>query len=134
VTTASDAGTGRPQPGPLADEAARLVDALSDWARGHVGDLPGSVSSHVGGSVECQLCPFCQALSLLRQAKPETFVHLLEASTALTAALRSVVDGFGEGRHPQSGVERIDLDDDDTGAHWHDTTGVHRHDAGVDWT
>jgi hypothetical protein len=113
MTATSDAGTGRHAPGPLADEAVRLVEALSEWARGHAGDLPGAVSSHVGGSVECRLCPFCQALSLLRQARPETFVHLLEASTALTAALRSIVDGIGEGRHQQSGVERIDLDLDD---------------------
>jgi hypothetical protein len=113
VTAASDAGTGRQAPGPLADEAARLVEALSEWARGHAGDLPGAVSSHVGGSAECKLCPFCQALSLLRQARPETFVHLLEASTAFTAALRSIVDGISDGRHPQTGVERIDLDLDD---------------------
>jgi hypothetical protein len=124
VTSASDAGAGRPTPGPLADEAARLVDALSDWARGHVGDLPGAVSAHVGGSPECKLCPFCQALGLLRQARPETFVHLLEASTALTAALRSIVDGAGAGRPGAGGVERIDLDDDsvpwpgDVGSDW----------------
>lgn len=128
MTATSDAGTGRQAPGPLADEAARLVEALSEWARGHAGELPSAVSSHVGGSVECKLCPFCQALSLLRQARPETFVHLLEASTALTAALRSVVEGIGDAHRQQSGVERIDLDDD----HEADGDGVHRHD-GVDW-
>jgi hypothetical protein len=109
MTSASHAsGAG---PGPLAEEAARLVEALSDWARGHAGDLPGAVSSQVGGSPECKLCPVCQAIALMRQAKPETFAHLLEASTALTAALRTVIESPARGGGP-GGVERIDLDVD----------------------
>jgi hypothetical protein len=101
-----------PAPGPLAEEAARLVEALSDWARTHSGDIPGTVGSAVGGSTECRLCPFCQAIALMRQARPETFAHLLDASTALTAALRSVVETHGQPNRRQHGVERIDLDDD----------------------
>lgn len=93
--------------GPLSEEATRLVEALSEWARGRVG--PSAAST--GTAAECALCPFCQLLSLLRQAKPETFAHLLDASAALTAALRSVVDA-----HPahagNGGMERINLDDD----------------------
>ena len=100
-----------PSPGPLAEEAARLVEALSDWARTHSGDLPGALGSQVGGSTECRLCPVCQAIALLRQARPETFTHLIDASVALTAALRSVVETHGGGHRPSSGVERIDLDD-----------------------
>ena len=93
--------------GPLAEEAARFAEALSDWARGHVGMPTGSI----GHSAECTLCPFCQMLSLLRQAKPETFGHLLDASASLTAALRSVVDSHAShGSH--GGIEHIDLDDD----------------------
>ncbi|MBV9292189.1 MAG: DUF5304 family protein [Frankiales bacterium] len=102
-------------PGPLAEEAARLVEALSDWARGHAGDLPGAVagqSAQIGGSAECRICPLCQAIALMRQARPETFVHLLEASTAFTAALRTLVDSPGHRHTPGRGVERIDLDDD----------------------
>ena len=93
--------------GPLAEEATRLIEALSEWARGRLGPGAGSV----GTSAECALCPFCQMLSLVRQAKPETFAHLLDASAALTAALRSVVDAHPA--HPaHGGMERIDLDDD----------------------
>jgi hypothetical protein len=91
--------------GPLAEEAARFVDALSDWARSH------SPNGSIGHSAECTLCPFCQLLSLLRQAKPETFGHLLDASASLTAALRSVVDTHSSHNAP-GGIERIDLDDD----------------------
>lgn len=84
--------------GPLAEEAAKLFEALSGWAE-----------DHVGGSEECRVCPVCQLIAVLRQTKPETFGHLLEAATALTAAVRSVVPadaGAPRGRQ----VQRIDLD------------------------
>lgn len=91
--------------GPLADEAAKLVAALGEWAQQHAPS-----AGPVGGSEECALCPVCQLLRLARHAKPETFAHLLEASAALTAALRSVVEPHPAG--PARGVQRIDLDDD----------------------
>lgn len=97
-------------PGSVAEEATRLVEALAAWARSHAGDVPGSLGERVGHAAECRLCPLCQALGLLRQTKPETFAHLLDASAALTAALRSVVEGAGAGA-PDS-VQRINLDDD----------------------
>ncbi len=99
---------GPPPPGPLGEEAARFVEALSGWARDHAG--PAADGAPIGGAAECSLCPVCQALALLRTARPETFSHLLEASAALTAALRSLVEARpGDAR---SGVQRIDLDDD----------------------
>jgi len=93
--------------GPLAEEAARFAEALSDWARGHVGMPTGSI----GHGAECTLCPFCQLLSVVRQAKPETFAHLLDASASITAALRSVVETHTS-QSSHGGIERIDLDDD----------------------
>ena len=93
--------------GPLSEEASRLIEAMTAWARGRV----GPTATSVGHSAECALCPVCQLLSLLRQAKPETFAHLLDASAALTAALRSVVEANSHQAAP-GGMERIDLDDD----------------------
>ena len=93
--------------GPLAEEATRFVEALSDWARGRLGPSAASV----GTAAECSICPFCQLLSLMRQAKPETFAHLLDASAAMTAALRSVLDTHGA-QAGQGGMQRINLDDD----------------------
>jgi len=97
-------------PGPLAEEASRLVEAISEWARGAVGDvhLPSA-----GGAAECQVCPFCQLLGLLRRTQPETFGHLAEASASLVAALRTVVER-AEPAPRHSGVERVDLDDGDS--------------------
>jgi hypothetical protein len=94
-------------PGPLGEEAARLVEALSDWARGQAGDPQIAT-----GGAECRLCPLCQLIAVMRHARPETFAHLLEASAALTAALRSVVEGHEHGESARGGVQRIDLDDD----------------------
>ena len=92
-------------PGSVGDEAAKLVEALAEWARGAAGgELPLAT-----GSEECTLCPVCQALSLMRRAKPETFTHLADATTSFLAAVRTVVESHDHG-HPQNGVQRIDLD------------------------
>lgn len=101
-------------PGPLAEEAARLVEALGEWARGAVGDV--HVPS-VGAGPECQVCPVCQLLALLRRTQPETFGHLAEASASVVAALRTVVERHEQRGTRASGVERVDLDADDHGGH-----------------
>jgi len=94
-------------PGSVGDEAAKLVEALSEWARGAAGgELPLA-----NGSEECTLCPLCQMISLARRARPETFTHLAEATTAFLAAVRTVVETHDHGHNNgRSGVERIDLD------------------------
>ena len=99
-------------PGPIGEEAARLIESLSDWAH-RVADLPLAT-----GSDECRLCPICQSLTLARQAKPETFAHLADAAAALLAAARSMTGTpAAEDRRQDSDgarhrVQRIDLDDD----------------------
>lgn len=94
------------QPGPLAEEAARLVEAIGEWARGAVGEpLQG-----VGEGAECQICPLCQLLALARRTQPETFGHLVDAATSMMAALRSVVDQHGHHERSDGGVQRIDLE------------------------
>jgi hypothetical protein len=93
-------------PGPLAEEAARLMEALSQWARGGVGELPLAT-----GGAECRVCPVCQMLGVLRHTRPETFAHLAEATSALVAALRTVVESHDE-HTARDGMQRIDLDDD----------------------
>jgi hypothetical protein len=107
-----------PQPGPLGEEAVRLVEAMSQWlsaqwARGGA-DLPLAT-----GSAECRVCPVCQILSAVRHTRPEVFGHLTDATSSLVAALRTAVESHAA--HPadgRGGVERIDLDldlDDDAG-------------------
>jgi len=106
-------------PGPLAEEAARLVEAITEWARGAVGDMP---MPSVSNGPECQICPICQLLALVRRTQPETFGHLADASASMVAALRSVIDRHDHASRRHSGVERIDLDDRDPAAEPFDPT------------
>lgn len=95
-------------PGPLADEAAKLVEAIGEWARGAAG---GISMAAVGEGAECQVCPFCQLMALVRRTNPETFGHLADASASMIAALRTVVEKHDHQSTRKPGVERIDLDD-----------------------
>jgi Family of unknown function (DUF5304) len=96
------------QPGPLAEEAARLVEALSEWAKGAANGL--SIPA-AGAGPECQVCPLCQLLAVMRRTQPETFGHLADASASMVAALRTVVERHDHTTTRKSGVERINLDD-----------------------
>ena len=74
------------QVGTAAEEAARLLSAVQDWARSRFD------SEHLAtGGAECQVCPVCQGIALLRQVKPETAEHLLDAAASFVAALKSAV-------------------------------------------
>jgi hypothetical protein len=95
--------------GSAAHEAARLLDTLKEWLDGKgMGEVPLAT-----GSAECKLCPFCLALSALRDHNPEVVEQLGKAGEALLAALRSALSehekGWAAGRAPD--VERITIDE-----------------------
>jgi hypothetical protein len=117
-----------PQPGPLGEEAVRLVEALSQWVGTH---WPGAQGARGGadlplanGSAECRVCPFCQVLSVVRHTRPEVFGHLTDASSSFVAAVRAAVESHAEhagaGAAGRGGVERIDLDEDTPDRDWPD--------------
>lgn len=93
---------------PVAEEAAKLVEALQDWFAGATGGLPLAT-----GSAECRLCPVCQLLHLARTSRPETFEHLAGAGVELVAALRAVLDAPSRGHRPErdGGFQPIDIED-----------------------
>jgi hypothetical protein len=70
----SAAAAGEPVGGP-AQEARRLVEALSEWASNRL------------GSPECQICPVCQVISALRGDRPEVLARLGDAWTAFLGVL-----------------------------------------------
>ena len=92
--------------GSAAEEAARLLSAVEGWARTRLD------SEHVAtGGAQCLACPLCQAISAVRQVKPETVDHLLASAASFVAALQTVLspgrDDAPGRRTP--GVEHIDV-------------------------
>ena len=90
--------------GSAAEEAAKLLAAVQDWARTRFD------SEHFAtGSTECQVCPVCQAVAALRHVKPETVEHLLDAAASFVAALKTTVTGPGPAPGGGSRVQHIDI-------------------------
>ena len=87
-----------------AEEFGQLIGTLREWASTHLAtDEP-----------QCQLCPLCQAISALRESKPEVAEHLTMAAVSLLAALRAFLEGGpmapGRGSSPSHAVvEHIDV-------------------------
>lgn len=100
-----------PQIGTAAQEAARLFAAVEDWARTRG-------QAHADGSgapsaTTCGVCPVCTGIALLRDVRPETVEHLLDAAASVVAAVRSaVVPPSAPGTARSAGVEHIDVRED----------------------
>ncbi|MBL0747476.1 hypothetical protein [Nocardioides baculatus] len=113
--------------GPLAEEAAKLLGALSGWARDHAAEasegLSGladwatsavhGVDEHLAtGAAECTVCPLCRTVHAVRQLNPDVTAHL----SAALASLVNAADAFTRTPDPRSGdpdpVEHIVLSDD----------------------
>lgn len=97
--------------GSVADEAAKLFGALSDWAR--------DANDHVAtGAEECTYCPICRTVHVVRLASPEVRTHLAVAAANLMQAAAGILaaasqDGSRTGSGRGEGVEHIDLDEGD---------------------
>jgi hypothetical protein len=92
---------------PLADEAVRLIGAVQEWARQ---TFPAGRDGH--GGPECEWCPLCQFMAVLRGERPEVTERVAEAGTAVASAFRALIDAASSGSAGQPGaqrVQRIDL-------------------------
>ena len=105
-------GGGPDEPvGSVADEAAKLFGALSDWAR----EANGHIDT---GAEECTYCPICRTVHVVRLASPEVRTHLAVAAANLMQAAAGILaaasqDGSRPGTARGDGVEHIDLDEGD---------------------
>ena len=98
----------------LAAEIAKVVTAVQEWA---CKALPESSIGH--GGPECQWCPICQFVNVVRGESPEVAERVAEAGAAVAAAVRALADAAvsrtqrqpGERPRPTPRVQRIDLDD-----------------------
>lgn len=118
--------TDDPEPvGSVAEEAAKLLGALSGWAREH-GDGVSAMADTTAGSVtdelhehlatgapECTWCPLCRALSAVRQTSPEVRAHLANAASSFLLAVSGMMQPHAPSR--DGTVERIDLDEGSDG-------------------
>jgi hypothetical protein len=125
----SGAGPGGPQDpvGSVGEEAAKLLGALSNWARDQGDDYAGSaaeaagsfagavkdVSEHIAtGGEDCRYCPVCQVIHVVRNTSPEVRTHLSVAASSLMHAAAGLLATNPEDRSKSSPVEKIDLDAD----------------------
>jgi hypothetical protein len=100
--------------GNAAEEATRLFEAVQDWARrsATAGSASASLGDHLAtGAPECELCPICQLIAVLRTSRPELVAHLADAAGSLLAALRTAIDAHERewSARKTTGVERIDI-------------------------
>ncbi len=112
--------------GSVAEEAAKLLGALQDWARESSHESAGAaagaasafknLNEHIAtGGKDCKYCPVCQLISVVRQTSPEVKQHLERRGlVAAAGALCSPGRPYGATRRtrPSASVEKIDLSDD----------------------
>ena len=113
--------------GSLGDEAAKLLGALSGWARDHAGEASEGLSGFAAhaaasahdlnehlatGSAECTVCPVCRTVHAVRQLSPEVKAHLATAMTSLAQAAAAVMATSTPRTEGEVDVEHIDVGDD----------------------
>ena len=104
--------SGSERVGSVTEEAARLFAAFESWARDAASGASAAVDSHIANdSAECQLCPVCRMISLLRGTRPEVFEHLVDATTSMLAAMRAAIDAHEHSwaSRRNSPVQHIDI-------------------------
>ena len=110
--------------GSLGEEAAKLLGALSGWAREHAGEAGDGLSGlaaqaaaavhdlddHLAtGSAECTVCPLCRTIHAVRRLSPEVTAHLSSAAASLVQAAAAFMDTSTSQAGATVDVERIDL-------------------------
>jgi hypothetical protein len=118
--------------GSVAEEAAKLLGALSGWARENgdglhdglahgLSSLDEGLHEHVAtGSPDCAWCPVCRTVSAVRQASPEVRSHLTSAASSLMLAVSGLLAARPPARDgDRARVERIPLDDEPDGSDEH---------------
>lgn len=98
--SASQAGD-PPPVGGVAEEALKLVEALSSWSASssssssssgtHGHDHDADDARVAGESPECAWCPVCRALRVVRATPPEVREHLTSAASSLVQALAALL-------------------------------------------
>ena len=100
-----------PDVGSVAEEAVKLLGALSGWAK----DAAGEADHHLAtGAAECTYCPICRTVHAVRELSPEVRTQLATAATTFLNAAAGLMAGAAAGQRDRTEerVQHIDLDDD----------------------
>jgi hypothetical protein len=118
--------------GSVGEEAAKLLGALSEWARDQGADYAGSaagaastfagavrdVNEHIAtDSADCRYCPVCQVIHVVRSTSPEVREHLSVAASSLMQAAAGLL-ATHTSPSTSSPVQKIDLDEGGEGGSW----------------
>ena len=115
--------------GTVAEETAKLLSALQDWAKDSgqthasaasqaangLADSVRGLGDHIGHGPDCKFCPVCQVINVVRETSPEVKQHLAVAANSLLQAMQGMLatqvpDSAAARR--TAPVEKIDLDDE----------------------
>jgi hypothetical protein len=103
--------------GSVGDETAKLLGALADWAKDQSTAWAGQIDAHIDtGAAECQYCPICRTVHVLRETSPEVRDQLVTAAASFLQAAAGILGTIGstsEGTDRASNVQHIDLDAED---------------------
>lgn len=120
--------------GSVAEEAAKLLGALSAWAvdqglesgdgladlARNAAETARGLSDHLHenlatGAPECTYCPICRTVHLVRRTSPEVRAHLATAASSLMQAAAGVLASAATTSPAARAdrVEHIDLDPED---------------------
>ena len=91
----------REQIGSVAEEAAKLFSALR---RDDRHEHEGTEGHRLGP--ECQWCPLCQLMYLVRHSGPETVEQLASAASGVLGSLRSLLDAAAESARAKAAEDR----------------------------
>jgi hypothetical protein len=114
--------------GTVAEEAAKFLGALADFARsqgtgvghaftdaaGHAAHRVKDVNDHFAtGSQDCLYCPVCRVVHYVRSCSPEVKTHLAIAGSSLMhAAAALMATQVPDPKKDSAPMEKIDLDGD----------------------
>ena len=110
-----------PEPGPFAEEAAKLVDAVREWVQRTFPEPERHSATSAIGPPECRYCPLCQAIAALRGERPEMTARVADALIAAAGVFGALAHSLARPvaaeppDRPAAGppaVHRIDLDAD----------------------
>jgi len=119
--------------GSVAEETAKLLGALSEWARDHgaglgqtVGDAAQNalgaahnINEHFAtGSADCLYCPICRVVHHVRTTNPEVKAHLVVATSSLLQAASALLSTDIPDPKEPTGVEHIDLEGETDWPSW----------------